>query len=81
MGLVQDAYNDYLDELHESDPGTLFVNYAGSRIMEEIDPVAYRCGLNDYSDRFPCTECYQEFCVDDPWNSDGVCPECEEEEE
>lgn len=81
MGKVKDDYDEYLDSLHEDDPGALFANYSGSRIMQEVDRVAYRCGLNDWSNDYPCQECGVEFCVDDPWNEDGVCPGCEENEE
>lgn len=85
MGLVRDAYDEMLDELHEENPGALLAGYAGSRLLEEVDPVAYRIGLNDYSDEFICVECGDTFCVDDPWESDGVCDGCieraEEEEE
>jgi hypothetical protein len=76
MSVVEDAYDEHLDSLHEDDPGTLFANYSGSHLMKEADPTAYRCGLNDWSDSFPCVECGDEFSVDDPWNSNGVCEGC-----
>jgi hypothetical protein len=76
MSVVQDQYDAMLDEQHEENPGTLFANYSGSRLLKDADPVAYRCGLNDWSSSFPCVECGSEFCVDDPWNDDGVCEEC-----
>ena len=81
MSIVQDAYDEFLNEMHDDNPGTLFVNYAGSMIMKEIDIIAYRCGLKDYSDSFPCVECGHEFSVEDPEESDGVCEECVEAEE
>ena len=79
MSIVKDAYDEFLDELHDENPGT-FGGYSGAMIMREIDPVAYRCGLNDYSNSFPCVECGNEFCVDDPEESNGMCDECTAEE-
>jgi len=43
-----DEYDDMLDELGDVTIGTL--SYSASRVLEEIDPVAYRCGLTDYVD-------------------------------
>lgn len=45
--LSNEEYNDYIDEIYEP------VKVAGmkfnvSRILEEIDPVAWRCGKSDY---------------------------------
>lgn len=45
---AQTAYNDLLDELHDTNPGDLFENYSGSTMLELIDPIAYRCGFSDY---------------------------------
>lgn len=71
--VVEEAWRDSLDEM---EPGELFSNYSNAHILEEVDPVAYRCGLNDWADSFPCVECGEEFSVDDPRNSDGLCDEC-----
>lgn len=45
--LSNEEYNDYIDEIYEP------VEVAGmtfnvSRILEELDPVAWRCGKGDY---------------------------------
>lgn len=45
--LSNEEYNDYIDEIYEP------VKVAGmmfnvSRILEELDPVAWRCGKGDY---------------------------------
>lgn len=40
-----DDYEVMLDELYGS-----FMGYAASTILYEVDPTAYRCGLNDYVD-------------------------------
>lgn len=78
IGPVEEAWRNYLDEM---DPRDLFSNYSNARLLEEVDPVAYRVGINDWSASFPCVECGLEFCVDDPWNSDGRCDECAEEDD
>jgi len=42
-----DAYNEILDEVY----GTVTVagmEYETSRVLAEIDPIAYRCGFSDY---------------------------------
>jgi hypothetical protein len=76
--VVEEQWREMLDEL---DSEELFSNYSNAHILEEVDPVAYRCGLNDWANSFMCVECGDEFCVDDPWNSDGLCEECSAEEE
>lgn len=43
------AYDDMLDEFSgEVVIGTL--RYAASRVLREVDPIAYRCGLFDFLD-------------------------------
>lgn len=45
MSEAIEAYDEFLDELHGSPMG-----FEGSRIMRELDPIAYRCGFADYMD-------------------------------
>jgi len=43
------AYDDMLDEAY----GTVEIagmTYDTSRVLSECDPIAYRCGFNDYLD-------------------------------
>ena len=42
---VIQAFEDMLDEVHGS-----FMGYAASTILKEVDPTAFRCGVNDYAD-------------------------------
>ena len=45
------AYDDMLDECYDlSRVGGPFECMSASRVLRECDPVAYRCGLNDYTD-------------------------------
>ena len=42
-------YDDYIDEIN-GDVEILGMSYSASRVLQEIDPIAYRCGLSDYAD-------------------------------
>jgi hypothetical protein len=41
-----DLYDEMLDELHPDQVGNLLA----SRILRELDPIAYYCGLSDWLD-------------------------------
>lgn len=43
-----EAYDEYLDEQPDVIIGSL--SYPPSRVLKAIDPVAYRCGFNDFMD-------------------------------
>lgn len=46
---LHDMYDDMLDEVY----GTVSIagyQYSASRSLREIDPIAYRCGFNDWLD-------------------------------
>ena len=47
-----------------------------ARLLEDTDPIAYRCGLSDFQP--VCDECLHEFWADDP-DEDAVCDTCREE--
>ena len=42
-------YDDMLDEVYP-DCGIAGLNYSTSQALKAIDPVAYRCGFNDWLD-------------------------------
>lgn len=44
---VEDNYKDCLNEMYEMPNGW---DYAD--VLEKMDPIMYRCGLNDYTDSF-----------------------------
>ena len=44
---IEDSYKDCLNETHEMPNGW---DYAD--VLERMDPIMYRCGLNDYADSF-----------------------------
>lgn len=46
---VDAMYDDYLDEV----TGEIYIGgiaFYASRILKELDPIAYNCGMNDYID-------------------------------
>ena len=45
---IEEMYNEALDEMGDVKLGSL--TFSPSRIIKELDPVAYRVGLNDYED-------------------------------
>ena len=45
---VESLYRDSLDSISTVEIGDLI--FTPSIVLEEIDPIAYRCGLADYSD-------------------------------
>ena len=45
---VEQLFRDSLDEEGDVQVGCL--TFQRSRIVEELDPVAFRCGVNDYVD-------------------------------
>jgi len=47
--MAEEMYNEMLDDCEG--PVTLCgMTYSASRVLSEVDPVAYRCGFNDYVD-------------------------------
>ena len=45
---LQERYDDMLDEEGPVTIGGL--EYSVSRVLQEVDPIAYRCGMADYRD-------------------------------
>lgn len=45
---IEEMYKESLDEMGDVKLGNL--TFSPSRIIKELDPVAYRVGLNDYED-------------------------------
>ena len=57
-----DKYDEWLDEIH----GEIMIgciSFLPSRILSELDPIAYRCGFSDYIDSLDIEddEDYQEL--------------------
>lgn len=52
---IEDSYKDCLNEMHEMPNGWDY-----SDVLERMDPIMYRCGLNDYADGFDKEE-FQDY--------------------
>ena len=52
---IEDNYKDCLNEMHEMPNGWDY-----SDVLERMDPIMYRCGLNDYADGFDKEE-FQDY--------------------
>ncbi len=52
-------FDDMLDECYSfKSVGGIFANMSPSSVLKEVDPTAYRCGVNDY---FGTDDTYTEF--------------------
>lgn len=47
--VTEDDYDEMLDDCH-GDIDICGYSYSASRVLQEVDPIAYRCGYNDYVD-------------------------------
>lgn len=52
---LEESYKDFLNEMEEMPNGWDY-----SDVLERMDPVMYRCGLNDYADGFDKEE-FQDY--------------------
>lgn len=59
---LEELYNDLLDQVY---PTIKFgsLEYDASRVLKEIDPIAWREGFNNWLDREECGDCNE--CVVD----------------
>lgn len=71
--VAEERYRDMLDELDAHD---LFANYSNARLLEEVDPIAYRVGLDDYLGTESCEKCGHEGIEES-----GLCADCEAEDD
>ena len=45
---AEQIYDDMLDELYSIKIGS--IDFRGSNILKQLDPIAYRCGFTEYLD-------------------------------
>lgn len=67
-----ERYNDMLDEVGECKIGDYI--YEPSRVLEELDPIAYNCGLTDYESSLEEEGTYSERSHNE--EDFFKCPEC-----
>lgn len=48
VDVSESEYVDYLDELYPDSVTVCGMEFTQSRILQELDSVAFRCGLGDY---------------------------------
>jgi hypothetical protein len=54
---IEELYDRMLDECYPPFMGS----YSTSMVLKEVDPTAYRCGMNDYADSISRDACYEEI--------------------
>ena len=74
---LEEAYNDMLDDCQETELRVGNITFYASAVLKKCDPIAYRCGLNDYVDMLITDGLYCEECES---LGEGEC-ECEGDEE
>jgi hypothetical protein len=71
-----ERYEDILDCDGPVSIGTL--SYAASHVLRRVDPVAYRCGFNDFVDSLSEDGIYVEGLTDSEIEDDGQPDEAQE---
>ncbi len=82
-----EVYDEMLNDCHE-DSDICGHQYSPSRALLAVDPVAYRCGFNDYMDsleesgtEFQCSDCTKPFTLSEELDIDEdnviLCLACE----
>lgn len=54
----EEDYDNFLDDIH-GDVSICGYDYSASEALKSIDPVAYRCGKNDYEANFDLDDCQE----------------------
>ena len=61
--MAEEMYDEMLDDCEG--PVTLCgMTYSASQVLREVDPVAYRCGFNDYVDSLTHDDIFVEGLTD-----------------
>ena len=63
-----EMYDEMLDECHE-DVKVCGMTYNTSRVLKEVDPIAYRCGFSDYTSHLEEDHIYVEGYTEPPQDS------------
>jgi hypothetical protein len=64
-----------LDDLNDRTKMSMLDHIPFARLLEDADPIAFRCGLADYEPA--CDRCGEQYTAEDE-DADAICPECVE---
>jgi len=78
MSTPREQYDAMLDEMPDESKLSLISHVPFAKVLEGLDPVAYRCGCNDFQPT--CDECGREFWADDH-DDEALCADCVKEAE
>jgi len=78
MSTPREQYDAMLDELPAESKMELIDHVPFAKVLEELDPIAYRCGCSDF--QATCDACHSEFWANDP-DAEAICQDCANEEE
>lgn len=70
----ESEYQEWLDEIYD-EIDVCGYKYPASKVLEDVDPTAYRCGLSDWEseqdDIWVCNECNERY--DDEYEANNCC--------
>lgn len=78
MTTPKQQYDDMLDRLDSHTKEQLLSHIPFGKVLEQLDPISYRCGLADYQAN--CDRCHREFYPDDS-DAEALCPSCADDDE
>lgn len=78
MSTPREQFDAMLDELDPESKLRLIEHVPFAKLLEEVDPIAYRCGVSDF--QASCDECGNEFWADDP-DKEALCEDCKASDE
>ncbi len=73
MSTPKEQYDQMLDDLDPQTKDRLLNHIPFAHILEEFDPIAYRCGMSDA--QAICDDCHDEFWPEDH-EDEALCSEC-----
>lgn len=78
MSTPREQFDSMLDDLDAESKLRLIEHVPFAKLLEEVDPIAYRCGVSDF--QASCDKCGSEFWPDDP-DEEALCEDCKADDE
>lgn len=75
--ITEDKYEDLLNEVFEHCV-IGHIEFDAGRVLRELDPIAFRCGMADEPSEWECDECGEIYESEE--EAEECCQEYEEEE-